>query len=242
MNTNFHNASSDLPAIGETVAVGQLAPRFAGIVLCGGKSSRMGTSKAMLPVGSQTMLQRTVQALLQVVSPVIVVAAEGQELPPLPSEVTIVYDEVEHRGPLGGLAAGFAGIRHLALPQPVTAAYVSSCDVPLLSPAFVRQMTAELGEFDVAVPSEQQFHHPLAAVYRIRLEPIVRELISADQLRPMFVFQRCYTNFVPVDRLRSVDPELDSLRNVNTVDEYTAILTLEKMRRTGRPQRTATSE
>ena len=55
-----------------------------GIVLCGGKSTRMGVAKAVLPFGPETMLQRVVRLLGTVVAPIVVVAARDQELPPLP--------------------------------------------------------------------------------------------------------------------------------------------------------------
>ena len=55
----------------------------AGIVLCGGRSTRMGVPKATLPFGNETMLQRVVRLLHTVVSPVIVVAARDQVLPEL---------------------------------------------------------------------------------------------------------------------------------------------------------------
>ena len=106
-----------------------------GIVLCGGKSTRMGVPKATLPFGAETMLQRVVRLLATVVSPIVVVAAEGQALPALPDEVTVTRDEREARGPLEGLRAGLK-----ALPESVAAAYVTSCDVPLLVPAFVERM------------------------------------------------------------------------------------------------------
>src|SRR6476620_9886109 len=97
-----------------------------GIVLCGGRSTRMGTSKAMLPFGPETMLQRVVRLLGTVVSPIIVVAAPEQSLPKLPDEVAVICDEREHRGPLEGLRVGLK-----ALPNFVEAAYVTGCDVPL---------------------------------------------------------------------------------------------------------------
>ncbi|MCA9165188.1 MAG: NTP transferase domain-containing protein, partial [Planctomycetales bacterium] len=58
---------------------------FAGVVLCGGKSRRMGESKATLPFGDELMVQRVVRLLSEVVSPIVVVAAEGQTLPELPA-------------------------------------------------------------------------------------------------------------------------------------------------------------
>src|SRR5262249_57842743 len=84
--------------------------KVAGIVLCGGRSSRMGRPKAWLAFGDELMLQRVVRVLREVVDPVVVVAAPGQDVPPLPDTVEIVRDEVEGRGPLQGLAAGLAAL------------------------------------------------------------------------------------------------------------------------------------
>ena len=84
--------------------------RVAGIVLCGGRSSRMGQPKHLLPFGDETMLQRVVRTLSAVVSPVVVVAARGQQLPELPPETLIAHDDLENPGPLGGIAAGMQAI------------------------------------------------------------------------------------------------------------------------------------
>src|SRR5262245_61829045 len=116
------------------------------IVLCGGKSTRMGASKALLPFGPESMLQRVVRILAEVVSPVVVVGAVDQRLPELPRQVIIARDEREGRGPLEGLRAGLK-----ALPSDIEVAYVTGCDVPLLEPAFVREMLDLAKGFDVAV-------------------------------------------------------------------------------------------
>src|SRR5688572_16572520 len=133
----------------------------AGIVLCGGKSTRMGSSKAMLPFGAETMLQRVVRLLGTVASPLAVVGAPGQPLPELPADVILARDEHEDRGPLEGLRAGLK-----ALPGSVELAYVTSCDVPLLVPGFVLRMIDLLGDYDIAVVEIDGFAHPLSAVYR----------------------------------------------------------------------------
>src|SRR5437868_731402 len=130
-----------------------------GIVLSGGKSTRMGSSKAMLPFGSETMLQRVIRLLGGVVSPIVVVAAADQPLPLLPPEIIVARDEREERGQLEGLRAGLK-----ALPVTVDAAYVTSCDVPLLVPAFVERMIALLGHDEIAVMVADGFAHPLSAV------------------------------------------------------------------------------
>src|SRR6516165_6298668 len=136
--------------------------RVGGIVLCGGQSKRMGRPKAWLPFAGELMLPRVVRLLSEIASPVVVVAVREQDVPPLPPSVTVVRDEETGRGPLQGLAAGLA-----ALGGRADAAYVSSCDVPFLQPAFIRRLIDLLGDSAICVPRVGDYHHPLAAVYRI---------------------------------------------------------------------------
>src|SRR5580700_6643343 len=109
--------------------------RVGGIILCGGQSQRMGRAKAWLPFAGELMLPRVVRLLREAVDPVVVVAAPDQEVPPLAADIAIVRDEEKGRGPLQGLAAGLAALEGRA-----EAAYLSSCDVPFLKPAFVRRL------------------------------------------------------------------------------------------------------
>jgi len=194
-------------------------PSVGGLVLAGGKSTRMGLAKATLPFGPELMLQRVVRLLSSVVQPIVVVAAPTQELPLLPSSVLIARDEREARGPLEGIAAGLS-----ALASHANAAYATSCDVPLLEPAFVQAMIDRLGDFDIAVPVEENFSHPLAAVYRVSVLPQIQDLLATDQLRPAFLFDRVKTCRIPIDELRAADPQLATLNNLNRPEDYLAAL------------------
>lgn len=194
--------------------------RTGGIVLCGGKSSRMGTSKALLPFGPETMLQRVVRILGGVVSPIVAVAATAnQELPPLPPAVILTRDEQEGRGPLEALRAGLK-----ALPDDVDAAYVTSCDVPLLMPAFAQRMLDLAEGYDIAVMEIDGFTHPLSAVYRRDTLPHVEALLAQDRLRPVFLFDAVRTRRVQPAEMTLVDPDLRTLRNLNTREDYLAAL------------------
>ena len=177
----------------------------------------MGQPKAMLPFGEELMLQRVVRLVGEVVRQdrIVVVAAADQELPPLPPQIKIAHDAHKNRGPLAGLAGGFA-----ALANTCDAIYASGCDVPLLVPAFIQQMFELLGNHEIAVPKDKKFHHPLAAVYRTSVNKHVQELLHADRLRPFFLFEQADTLEVPVDELRLVDAELASLANCNVPEEY----------------------
>jgi molybdopterin-guanine dinucleotide biosynthesis protein A len=177
----------------------------------------MGRDKATLPFGAEVMLQRVVRLVSQVVEPadIVVVAAPEQQLPDLPSAVNVARDEREYRGPLAGLATGLR-----AIGSGVDAVYATGCDVPLLQVGFVEATFAALDGFEIAVPRDGEFYHPLAAVYRPTVLPKIEELLTADRLRPVFLFEKVRTHELDVEDLRAVDPELLTLRNVNESEDY----------------------
>ena len=199
--------------------------RAAGIVLAGGRSSRMGTPKAALEWHGSTLLRHVVGVVRRSVDgPVVVVRAPGQTLPPLPAGVEVVEDAREGRGPLQGLAAGLVAVRDRA-----EGAYASSTDVPLLHPRFIRRVLAALDDdVDVVLPEVGGFRHTLAAAYRTEIVDVVERLIAEDRMRPAFLFEACRVRRLDADALladpalAAIDPDLDSLLNLNEPAEYEA--------------------
>jgi molybdenum cofactor guanylyltransferase len=198
-------------------------PTTAGIVLAGGRSTRMGRPKAALEWQGTTLLRRVAGIVGRVVDgPVVVVKAPGQALPELPDEVVTATDAREGRGPLQGLAAGLSAIREAEW------AYVSSTDVPLLHPAFVAVVlrAAQRADVDVAIPVAHGFRHPLAAAYRTALLPEVERLVAEDLMKPALLLERVRVleldevSLLRDPELAAADPELLSLLNVNDSAEY----------------------
>jgi molybdopterin-guanine dinucleotide biosynthesis protein A len=195
----------------------------AGIVLAGGKSSRMGSPKAALDWHGSTLLRRVTGIVARSLDgPVIVVSAPGQALPALEGAVEVVADEREGRGPVQGIAAGLAAIGDRA-----EIAYVSPTDVPLLHPAFVRRVVGALDDdLDVVLPEVGGYRQPLSAAYRTGLLTIVEELIAADRMRPAFLFERSRVlNLGEADLLQDgalnrLDPSLASVSNLNEPTDY----------------------
>jgi len=197
----------------------------AGIVLAGGRSSRMGSPKAALEWHGSTLLRRVTGIVARAVDgPVIVVRAPGQPLPELAAEIEVVDDVIEGRGPLQGLAGGLAAIGDRA-----AVAYLSGTDVPLLHPAFVARVIAALrDDDDVALPEIGGHHQPLAAAYRTSVRGLVQELIAQDLLKPAFMFDRCRVRrlteaqLLQDPTLARWDPALRSVRNLNAPADYRA--------------------
>jgi molybdopterin-guanine dinucleotide biosynthesis protein A len=96
--------------------------------------------------------------------------------------------------------------------------------VPLLKPAFVRRVIELSAGYEIAVPHVGGFDQPLAAVYHVSVLPHVEALLEADRLRPAYLFDLVRTRRVAADQLSDVDPELQSLANVNSPEDYQAIL------------------
>jgi molybdopterin-guanine dinucleotide biosynthesis protein A len=175
----------------------------------------MGTSKALLPFGAEVMLQRMVRLLGEAVSPLVVVAAADQPLPTLPADVKIARDRHEEVGPLEGLAAGWH-----ALPSEVEAVYATGCDVPLLVPAVVTRLIDLLGDDWIAVPQDEGFCHPLSAVYRREVLPVMEQMLAEGHPRLMSLLDRVPTRQVAANELRDVDPHLATLQNCNHPNDY----------------------
>jgi molybdopterin-guanine dinucleotide biosynthesis protein A len=185
----------------------------AGIVLAGGRSSRMGRPKAWLDWHGTPLLRRVCGLVARGVSgPVVVVRAPGQELPALPHGVRAVEDAREGRGPLQGLLAGLEAVAGEEL------AFVASTDVPFLHPRFVAAVcrAAAAPGTDAAVPHVGGHRQPLLAAYRTALLPLVAELVDADRLRFAFLFERSSVRWL------EDPPHPESVRNLNAPEDYEA--------------------
>jgi molybdenum cofactor guanylyltransferase len=202
----------------------------AGVVVAGGRSSRMGTPKAALEWHSSTLLRRVTGIVGRAVDgPVIVVRAPGQELPVLDSRVLVREDPEEGRGPMVGLAVGLA-----AAAEHAPVAFVCSTDLPFLHSAFVSAVlrgfepAPESGSPDVVLPFVGGYRQPMAAGYRTDLAAVVEKLIAAQRMRPAHLFEEVKVRQVDEAalfadaRLAAADPQLDSVFNVNTPDDYRA--------------------
>jgi molybdopterin-guanine dinucleotide biosynthesis protein A len=171
----------------------------------------MTTDKALLPFGDESMLARVVRIVCSVVdaSRIAVVAAVNQQLPELEPSTRIVRDSVEFAGPLAAIANALSAI------EPADAVFVVGCDTPLLKPEVIKFLFAQLEDRPAIVPEDAERMYPLCGVY-------CSEVFNGDpKLRSM----RDFINQINVKRintelLRAVDPELQSLRNVNTHQDY----------------------
>lgn len=206
--------------------------RASGVVLAGGRSTRMGAPKAALEWHDSTILRQVSGVVSRAVDgPVIVVRAPGQELPALDPQVIVREDPEEGRGPMLGLAVGLA-----AAAEHASVAFVCSTDLPFLHSAFVSAVLRGFdplpdgtgADVDVVLPHVHGYRQPMAAGYRTDLAPQVEKLMAAGRWRPAHLFEEVSvrqldeTALLTDPRLAEADPALDSVLNINTPDDYRA--------------------
>jgi molybdopterin-guanine dinucleotide biosynthesis protein A len=192
----------------------------AGIVLCGGLSSRMGRDKAWLPWCGRPLVDHVVESLRQNVDEVVVVASAELDLPPL--DALVVRDREPELGPMGGIREGLAHVS-------AKFAFVTGTDVPFLAPAFVKGLLAY--ECAAAVELDGIVQN-LCAVYPRAALPAAEALIAEGRLRSLHLLEEMGYRRVPADAI----PDAESVRGFNTPGEY-----LLAVRRVD-PQATATLE
>ena len=189
-----------------------------GIVLAGGRSSRMGVDKASLVLGGRTLIQRTIDALGEAADEIVVVRAPGQQLPELqsPRPLRIVEDPVEGEGPLIGIAAGLS-----AATAPV--ALVVGCDMPFLRPALLRLLAerAAAGRRFV-VPMHEGRVQPLCSAVRRDALEVVRAHVEAGDRRIMSIADDLDVDRVPPGEWAAADPEGRSFEDVDTPEQFEA--------------------
>ena len=199
----------------------QIVDDFTAVILIGGKSSRMGRPKALLPFGNEPLVDHLVRRLEHKFKQVVVVAAPDQELPPLAANV--VRDEVAYQGPVGGICYGLKATSGMA-------AFVTSCDAPFLNLPLISFLTSQISNHDVVVPYWQDRFQPLHAVYRRSVVPLLEEQLERGELRPIFLYDKVRTRKVGEEEIRRFDPEGLSFLNMNAPDDYAQALMLWQQR------------
>ena len=181
----------------------------------------MGSPKAELKFAGQTLLERTISELRPEFQDLVVVAAPaglGSGLTGL-SDIHLVRDEREYEGPLPALARGLCAIRN-------DAAFVCSCDLPLLNAEVARTLCAMLAGYDAVIPEIAGLAQPLHAVYRKRCAVTIEEVVARGEKRLTQIVDSLAVRRVDEKVLRSIDPELHSFLNVNTPEDYATALRL----------------
>jgi molybdenum cofactor guanylyltransferase len=181
-----------------------------GVVLAGGRSSRMQRDKALLPLGGRPFIAHVVEQMRAHVDEILVSADDASKYAFL--DLPVVPDRKPDQGPMMAIASTLERARNeLVLYSP--------CDVPDLPASLVARLfrKARSGG-DIIVPRYRQGRYePLLALYRRSILPLVLSALETGERRIVRVYDRCDTRAV------EVGPG-EALRNINTAADYAALI------------------
>ncbi len=183
------------------------------------QESSNGTEKYRLSFAGETLLQRICRIVQPEVSRILIVASVDQQIPHSETNIQVLQDEISDAGPLAGIAQALTYLQ--TIDDPSVAAFVTSCDVPLLKPELISLLRIQLEEeFDAVVVRDSDFTQPLCAIYRTTAAATAARLIASGQCRVAALPENLRTCWLPLDAIPSVDPELESFINCNTPEDY----------------------
>ena len=184
-----------------------------GIILAGGKNSRMGIDKAFIKINGSRMIDKTMAIYSRLFTEILIVT--NHPFPYLEfTGATIVTDIYKGKGPLGGI---YTGLFYARNPY----SFVSACDMPYLNKDFIEYLAGLSGKHDVIVPKLTEGYQPLHAIYSRNCLPSIKRLLMLDKLkitgfyRDMRVLEIDQEQILPFDQNGRLFQNLNTPRDVD---------------------------
>ncbi|MSR82043.1 MAG: molybdenum cofactor guanylyltransferase [Candidatus Latescibacteria bacterium] len=186
---------------------------FSAAILAGGQSRRMGRDKASLQLGGRSLIEHVLAAVRPLDCPTFIVARQAIDHTHL--GLPVCPDLFPGAGPLGGLCTA---LHHTSTPVLLLLA----CDLPFLTPEFLRFLAESLGERQAAVPQspEAEGLHPLCAAYATSCLPAVERLLDQGEGRMYTLCRQLDLRVLTPEEWQPFDPHGLLLSNLNTPEEY----------------------
>jgi molybdenum cofactor guanylyltransferase len=183
------------------------------IILSGGKSSRMGTNKALLKIHEKTNIERIKDELKHVFDDIILVTNDPETYQFL--NIKTVSDRFPGSGPLAGIHAGLEASDY-------EENFVVACDMPFVSAELAANLVKALKHYDAVVPVVEGRQHPLFAAYQKRAAHEARSCIEESTFRMKHLLDRLDVRYLTESELKLYyEGSLDRVFfNMNRPEEY----------------------
>lgn len=184
-------------------------------ILAGGRSSRMGTDKALLRFGDKNLLQVAIGKAKAVSSSPVIVGDRQRYC----GYGAVVEDVFPGSGPLGGIQAALCTTQ-------TDLNLILSVDTPLITAEFLLWLvqTAAAGSELAFVPECGGRTQPLCAVYRRAAFPVIERNLKAGEFKVDRIFGQFPTRLIPESELGSAGFGPEMFANINTPEEYAAAI------------------
>ncbi len=209
--TSANILSPDRAMAGADISSGDRA--MAGAILAGGRSTRMGTNKALLPFGGVRLIEGLLRKIRPLFPEIMLIANDPEPYADL--GVPVWPDRIPGKGSLGGI---YTAVSLSAFSR----TFCIACDMPLANPAVIAYLRDRAAGYDIVVPRACGGYQPLHAIYSKACLPPMEAMIRADRLKIDRLFPAVRVLTVEENELHPMDPSLLCFLNVNTREELDA--------------------
>ncbi len=150
-------------------------PFITGILLAGGKNSRMGVNKAFLEIDGIRLIEKALNIYRRLFSEIVIVTNDPLSYLEF-TDAMIVTDIYKGKGPLCGIYTGLFYAKN-------DYAFFCPCDMPFLNEDFIAYLIGQTGHHDVIVPELAYGYQPLHAIYSRKCLPSIKRLLLMDKLK-----------------------------------------------------------
>ena len=186
-----------------------------GIILAGGKSSRFnGELKSFIKINGVAIIDTQMKLFKNLFDEVIIVTSDS--VPYLKYNAIIVNDIIKNKGPLGGIYTALYYMKS-------DSCFVAACDMPFLNENLIRYMMENVGRDWIYTIKRDDRFEPLHTIYNKRCIKTVKEMLLSDNLKVSPLFSELKAKVAPIEEVRRIDPDLKSLKNINTKEDLEAL-------------------
>lgn len=184
---------------------------ISGIILAGGKSTRMGTDKALLKLGPYYIIERISLVLRTMVDEIIIVTDRPERYAKYGDRTT--FDIMPGNGPMGGIHAGLVQAAHPWV-------LVTACDLPFISTSIGRLMIQCAANYDVVVPRYRGSFEPLYALYNKSCIDVFEQRLVKGLVKITRLFEEFYARVLEEEEMLQVESHLERVFfNLNTPED-----------------------
>jgi molybdenum cofactor guanylyltransferase len=183
--------------------------KYSGILLAGGKSSRMGEDKAFLRYQNRYLFEYSL-SILRLFSKEILLSSGNLRFKDL--EYPCIADEISNLGPLGGIYSCLKRIKN-------ESAIVLPCDLPFITEKTVKYLIKNSDGFSITIAlNHENRPEPLIGIYSSTLIPVIEEMIHSNKYKMQELFLRANTNFVMIPNIKA-----ETFLNINYPDDFNSL-------------------
>ncbi len=191
-----------------------------GIILAGGKNSRMGVNKAFIEIGGIRLIDNILNIYRQIFSEIIIVTNDPLAYTGFP-DTMVVTDIYKGKGSLGGIYTGLFYAKN-------DYSFVAACDMPSLNKDFILYMIGLIDKHDIIVPELPEGFQALHAIYSRRCLPSIKKMILDDKLKIAGLYKEMRMLKITEEKIKPYNPDGRLFLNINTPEDLNSSRLTEK--------------